>query len=92
MGAGVDTLLIAVLGASEVASALEEAGISAKQLQAAVEELRGSSSKASHSSRKGSCSIFSFQLTQRIRHLRQATAGRRQSAASTFFEGEHPPQ
>jgi hypothetical protein len=43
--AGVDTLLIAVLNSPEIASALEEAGISAKQMAASVEELRGSSAK-----------------------------------------------
>ena len=40
-----DTLLIAVLNSPEIASALEEAGISAKQMAASVEELRGSSAK-----------------------------------------------
>lgn len=40
-----DTLLIAVLNSAEIASALEEAGISAKQMAASVEELRGSSAK-----------------------------------------------
>jgi len=36
---------VAVLNSPEVSSALEEAGISGKQLAAAVEELRGSSTK-----------------------------------------------
>ena len=45
LSAGVDTLLIAVLNSPEIASALEEAGISAKQMAASVEELRGSSAK-----------------------------------------------
>ena len=42
---GVNVRLVAVLNSPEVSSALEEAGISGKQLAAAVEELRGSSTK-----------------------------------------------
>ncbi len=43
--AGVDLLLCAVLGSSEVSAALEDAGVSSKQLVSAVEELRGTSAK-----------------------------------------------